>query len=138
MRLLVLCTGNSCRSQMAEAWLRHFLPGADVHSAGVEAHGVNPRAAAAMAEVGLPLDRHTSKTVEALPALPWDVVVTVCDHARDVCPMLPGAHRNVHAPFPDPARATGTEDEVTAAFRTVRDAIGRWAHAFAAEQVTER
>jgi len=134
MKVAVLCTGNSCRSQMAEAWLRYHLPHAEVHSAGVEAHGVNERAAAAMAEVGLPLDGHTSKTVDDLPDGPWDVVVTVCDHARDRCPVLPGAQRTVHAPFPDPARATGTEADVASEFRAVRDAIGRWVEAFAADQ----
>jgi len=131
MRILVLCTGNSCRSQMAEAWLRHYLPDASIRSAGIEAHGVNPWAAAAMADVGLPLDGHTSDTLGELPDGAWDVVVTVCDHARDVCPVLPGTHRTVHAPFPDPAQATGTEAEIMAQFREVRDRIGRWAEAFA-------
>lgn len=131
MNALVLCTGNACRSQMAEGWLRHYGGGRlAVVSAGVEAHGLDPRAVAAMAEAGLDISGHTSKTVDALPDVPWDVVVTVCDHARERCPYLPGRFARVHAPFPDPARATGTEADVTAAFRAVRDAIGVWAGAF--------
>ena len=135
-RVLVLCTGNACRSQMAEGWLRHFAAGRlDIYSAGVEAHGLNARAVAVMAEAGVGIAGHTSKTVDALPAVPFDVVVTVCDHARERCPYLPGRSARVHAPFLDPARATGTEADVMATFRAVRDAIRAWAEAFVAETV---
>jgi len=134
MRVLVLCTGNSCRSQMAEGWLRHFGPGLDVHSGGVEAHGLNPRAVAAMAEAGVDISAHRSKTVEELPPIAWDVVVTVCDNARERCPYLPGRFTRLHAPFPDPAQATGSEAEIAAQFRAVCGTIRAWAEGFAREQ----
>lgn len=135
LRILVLCTGNSCRSQMAEGWLRH-LGGArvDVASAGVEAHGLNPGAVATMARAGLDISGHTSQTVDAVADRTWDVVVTVCDHARDRCPVLPGTHARVHAPFVDPAKAVGTDAEVAAQFDAARDTIGAWAQTFLAER----
>ena len=133
LRVLVLCTGNSCRSQMAEGWLRHLGGDAvDVHSAGVEAHGLNPRAVAAMADAGVDISGHASKLVDDVPAVAWNVVVTVCDAARDRCPVLPGRFERVHAPFPDPARATGSDADIARAFADVRDAIGAWAKAFLA------
>jgi arsenate reductase (thioredoxin) len=130
-RILVLCTGNSCRSQMAEGWLRHFAgAAAEVHSAGVEAHGLNPRAVAVMKEAGVDISGHTSKTVEELPAVPFDHVVTVCDNARERCPYFPARVAVTHRSFDDPAKAPGSEAEVMETFRHVRDEIRDWAEGF--------
>ncbi|HEX2618331.1 MAG TPA: arsenate reductase ArsC [Flavobacteriales bacterium] len=123
-RILVLCTGNSCRSQMAEGYLRHFAGGrAEVVSAGTESHGLNPRAVQVMAEDGIDISHHTSKVVDAVLDRPYDVVITVCDDANERCPYIPGPAERVHQRFPDPAKATGTEAEVMDAFRAVRDRI---------------
>lgn len=123
-RLLVLCTGNSARSQMAEGWIRARLGDRfDVASAGTRpAHAVHPLAIAVMAEVGIDLAGARPKTVDEVGAEAWDLAVTVCDHAREVCPVLPGT-RMLHVAFPDPALADGTPAERLAVFRTVRDAI---------------
>lgn len=124
MRILVLCTGNSCRSQMAEAYLRHFLSsGAEVVSAGTHPQGLHPRAVQVMAEDGLDIHRHTSDSVEDYAGQAFDLVFTVCDAAREQCPVFPGGGRRLHESFPDPAKATGSEDEVLEAFRHTRDAI---------------
>lgn len=136
LRILVLCTGNSCRSQMAEGWLRHFAgPRAEVFSAGVEAHGVNPRAVQVMREAGVDISGHTSDLVDRYRGQPFDVVLTVCDSARERCPYFPAGAERLHHSFPDPAAATGSEEEILDAFRTVRDAIRDYARAFAAERL---
>lgn len=125
-RILFLCTGNSCRSQMAEGWARH-LGGEDldVRSAGLEAHGQNPRALAVMDEAGVSI-REQASSVVGDDDIAWaDVVVTVCGHADEHCPVLPPGVRRLHWPLPDPARAEGSEDEIMARFRTVRDDIHR-------------
>jgi arsenate reductase len=133
-RILVLCTGNSCRSQMAEAYLRHFAQGrAEVYSAGVEAHGLNPRAVLVMRMDGLDIGHHTSKTVDQLPQVPFTHIITVCDNARERCPYLPGPAHRTHHSFTDPARATGTEAEVMAVFVQVRDEIKEWCKGWVAE-----
>lgn len=126
MRLLFLCTGNSCRSQMAEGWARGLAPaGLEVASAGIEAHGKNPRAVAVMAEAGVDISAQESTRLdEAL--LDWaDYVVTVCGHADEHCPVLPPGTRKEHWPLEDPARARGTEAEVMAVFRACRDEVER-------------
>ncbi|HSG89699.1 MAG TPA: arsenate reductase ArsC [Pseudomonadales bacterium] len=124
LRVLVLCTGNACRSQMAEGWLRHLAAGRlplEVRSAGLEAHGLNPRAVASMAEVGVDISTHTSDVV-ADAVLAWaDLLITVCGHADEHCPVVPTRVERLHWPLPDPARAEGTEAEVRAAFAAVRD-----------------
>jgi len=137
--LLVLCTGNSCRSQMAEGWLRHFL-GEDVRieSAGIEAHGLNPQAVAAMAEVGIDISSQTSNRIDDFDGESFDYVITVCDNARENCPFFPGAGRTIHHSFPDPADATGSEEEIAATFARVRDQIGLWAREFSARLEVER
>jgi arsenate reductase len=123
-RVLFLCTHNSARSQMAEGWLRHLAGDRfEVESAGTEATRVRPLALRAMAEVGVDLSAHTSKTLERFVQQPWDDVITVCDDANEACPFFPGGKRRLHWSFPDPSRATGTEDEQLATYRTVRDAI---------------
>ena len=135
-RILVLCTGNSCRSQMAEGWLRQFGGNnAEVYSAGVEAHGLNPRAVAAMKEAGVDISSHTSKTIDALKEIEFDVVITVCDNARERCPYFPAKAMKLHHDFPDPARALGSEEEVMEAFRSVRDQIKHFCQAFAIQHL---
>lgn len=122
-RVLVLCTGNSCRSQMGEGWLRHLLGDrVEVFSAGTIASFVHPRAIQAMGEAGVDISSQTSKSVESLQGMPFDLVVTVCDSAREACPVLPGAKRMVHRAFEDPVYA-GMGDDALPAFRRVRDEI---------------
>lgn len=124
MRILVLCTGNSCRSQMAEGYLRHFAGDkVEVFSAGVETHGLNPKAVAAMQEDGVDISSHTSKTIDAFQGRAFDLILTVCDSARENCPWFPAKAEHLHRDFPDPAMALGTETEVMDAFRKVRDQI---------------
>jgi arsenate reductase len=124
MHVLFLCTGNSCRSQMAEGWARKFAPAnIQVQSAGIEAHGKNPRAIAVMAEAGVDIsNQESTKLVSSM--LAWaDVVVTVCGHADEHCPVLPPNVHKIHWPLNDPAKATGTEEEIMAVFRDSRDDI---------------
>lgn len=124
MKLLFLCTGNSCRSQMAEGWARAIGGGAwEVESAGIEAHGLNPRAVAAMREVGIDISRQHSKVVTPEMLRAADLVITVCGDADERCPALPPGVRKFHWPLPDPAKATGSEEEIMAVFRAVRDQI---------------
>jgi len=133
-KILVLCTGNSCRSQMAEAYLRHFSNGsAEVFSAGVEKHGVNPRAIAIMHEDGLDISSHTSNLVDEYSDIPFDFIITVCDNARERCPYFPSTAQRFHHSFPDPAKATGTEEVVMAEFRTVRELVKEYCKAFVRE-----
>ena len=127
LNVLFLCTGNSCRSQMAEGWTR-ALKGdrIEAFSAGLETHGLNPRAVQAMAEMGVDISGHRSKTVADLPPKDFDCVVTVCDHARESCPFFPGNAKVVHVGFDDPprlARDAKTEEEALAHYRRVRDEI---------------
>jgi arsenate reductase len=124
MNILVLCTGNSCRSQLAEGYIRYFHGDvATVYSAGIETHGVNPRAIAVMKEDGIDISSHTSNHVDDYVHIAFDLVLTVCDHASEQCPVFPGAVIRVHHNFQDPAKAKGTEEEVMNAFRSVRDEI---------------
>jgi len=127
LRILFLCTGNSCRSQMAEGWARHLKGDVlDAYSAGIETHGLDPLAVKAMAEAGVDISGHRSKTVAGLQGIEPDVVVTVCGHAHETCPILPGTARVVHRGFDDPPRLAGsaaTEEEALAHYRRVRDEI---------------
>ncbi|UCC56026.1 MAG: arsenate reductase (thioredoxin) [Gammaproteobacteria bacterium] len=123
MNILFLCTGNSCRSQMAEGWGRHLSQAHDFRSAGIEAHGKNPRAIAIMGEAGVDISGQDSTRLTD-EMLGWaDLVVTVCGHADDNCPVLPDTVRKVHWPLEDPAKATGNEDEIMQVFRNSRDEI---------------
>ena len=124
MNILFLCTGNSCRSQMAEGWARH-LGGDDltVQSAGIEAHGKNPRAISVMHEAGVDISQQESTRVTPAMLEQADLVVTVCGHADEHCPVLPPNTRKLHWPLNDPARAQGSEDEVMQVFRASRDEI---------------
>jgi arsenate reductase len=137
MHLLFLCTGNSCRSQMAEGWARHFADdNVQVQSAGIESHGKNPRAIAVMAEAGLDIAKQEStKLTDAM--LAWaDVVVTVCGHADEHCPVLPSGVYKIHWPLNDPAKATGSEEEIMAVFRASRDDIRDRVKQLMAELIT--
>jgi arsenate reductase len=119
--ILVLCTGNSCRSQIAEGYLRHYAgEKANVYSAGVETHGVNPRAITIMKEVGIDLSNHTSNHVDEYANIDFDFIITVCDNAKERCPYFPSKAERFHYNFPDPAKATGSEGEIMAEFRSVR------------------
>lgn len=123
-RILVLCTGNSCRSQMAHGYLRHFgPPHTEVFSAGVETHGVNPKAVKVMALDGIDISSHTSNHIDEYQGMDFDYVITVCDHARERCPWFPGGALKLHQNFPDPAKAAGSEKEILDAFIHTRDLI---------------
>ncbi|QHS55186.1 arsenate reductase ArsC [Mucilaginibacter sp. 14171R-50] len=129
--ILVLCTGNSCRSQIAEGYLRHFAgKSANVYSAGIETHGVNPKAIVVMAEDHIDISKHTSNHVNEYMGIPFDQVITVCDNANEACPFFPGKVERYHENFPDPAKATGTPEEVMDEFRRVRDLIKVYAADF--------
>ena len=123
--VLILCTGNSCRSQMAEGWINHELGDTWLaHSAGTDpAEHVNALAVRAMAEVGIDISNGIPETVGRYLDQPWDLVITVCDSAKETCPVLPGTVEQIHVSFPDPADAEGSDDERIAVFRSVRDAI---------------
>lgn len=122
--ILVLCTGNSCRSQMMEGWLRFFGENeVVVKSAGVETHGVNPKAIQVMAEADVDISSHTSNHIEEYLHENFELIITVCDHALERCPVFPATAEKRHFNFPDPAKATGTEEEVLEEFRKVRDQI---------------
>ena len=123
-RVLILCTGNSARSQMAEGLLRRDGGGRfEVESAGTHPGHVRPEAIAAMREVGIDISGHRSKSVDEFAGREFDVVITVCDNARENCPVFPGRTRRVHWSFEDPAAARGDFDERLAVFRRVRDEI---------------
>jgi arsenate reductase len=126
MNILFLCTGNSCRSQMAEGWAR-ALGGekVDAESAGIEAHGRNPRAIAVMREAGVDISGQQSIVLSGEMLGRARLVVTVCGHADEQCPVLPPGVEKIHWPLADPARATGTEEEIMAAFRATRDEVRR-------------
>lgn len=135
-KILVLCTGNSCRSQMAEGYLRHFAGNrADIYSAGLETHGVNPRAIATMLEDGIDISTHTSNNIDEYRDIDFDFVITVCDHAREQCPYFPSKARQFHHNFPDPAKATGTEEEIRKQFAKVRDLIKSYCQNFVDENL---
>lgn len=123
-RILVLCTGNSCRSQISEGYLKHFAGNrAEVYSAGIETHGVNPRAISIMKEDGIDISNHTSNHVDEYQSIDFDFVITVCDNAQERCPIFPSLAKKYHYNFPDPAKAAGGEPEITSEFRRVRDLI---------------
>lgn len=123
-KVLVLCTGNSCRSQIAEGYLRYFAGDkAHIYSAGIETHGVNPRAVQVMKEEGIDLSGHTSNNIDEYTGVDFDYVITVCDNARESCPYFPTSAKKFHYNFPDPAKAQGSEQEIMHQFRVVRQLI---------------
>jgi arsenate reductase (thioredoxin) len=132
-KILVLCTGNSCRSQLAEGYLRYFAGDkAEVFSAGIETHGVNPKAIAVMKEDGIDISTHTSNNISEYRDIDFDLVITVCDNAKERCPVFPSSAKQIHHNFPDPAKATGTDEEIMQSFRDVREEVKSFCKSFAA------
>ncbi|WP_293301511.1 arsenate reductase ArsC [Pedobacter sp. UBA4863] len=135
-KILVLCTGNSCRSQIAEGYLRYFAgKKAAVYSAGVETHGVNPKAIATMKEDGIDISNHTSNHIDEYRNIDFDFVITVCDNAKERCPFFPTKAQKFHYNFPDPAKATGTDEEIADEFRKVRQQIKDYCEKFVTEKI---
>lgn len=135
-KILVLCTGNSCRSQIAEGYLRHFAKEkAEIYSAGVETHGVNPKAVSTMQEDGIDISTHTSNNIDEYRNIDFDFVITVCDNAKERCPFFPTKAKKFHYNFPDPAKATGTEQEINEQFRKVRQLIKDYSKNFIQENL---
>lgn len=136
-KILVLCTGNSCRSQIAHGYLQHFAESkAEIYSAGVETHGVNPKAIATMDEDGIDISKHTSNNVLEYMAIDFDYIITVCDNAKERCPYFPGNAQKFHYNFPDPAKAIGTEEEIMKEFDRVRDLIKTYCKSFIHEHLS--
>jgi len=124
INVLFLCTGNSCRSQIAEGWANHLKSDViEAYSAGIRPIGVNPKTIEVMAEAGIDISDHTSKHIDDLAGIDFDYVITVCDNARELCPVFPGPAKLVHRAFDDPYFATGSEEEIMEEFRKVRDQI---------------
>jgi arsenate reductase (thioredoxin) len=135
-KILVLCTGNSCRSQIAEGYLRQFSnERAEIYSAGIETHGVNPRAIQIMQEDGIDISGHTSNNINEYVTLDFDYVITVCDNANERCPYFPATVEKFHANFADPAKAVGTEAEIMTEFRSVRDEIKTFCKKFISDHL---
>ena len=134
--VLVLCTGNSCRSQIAEGYLRYFAGDkSNIYSAGIETHGVNPKAIEIMKRDGIDISNHTSNNINEYLDVPFDFVITVCDNAKESCPYFPTNAVKLHYNFPDPAKAKGTEDEVMEQFRGVREMIRKYTQNFVNENL---
>lgn len=134
--VLILCTGNSCRSQIAEGWIKHFAgEKAKVYSAGIETHGVNPRAIATMKEAGIDISSHTSNHIDEYKDIPFDFMITVCDHANENCPYFPSNAKRFHHNFRDPAKMQGNETETSKAFTEARDEIRDYCKKFVEENI---
>ena len=130
-KILVLCTGNSCRSQIAHGYLNHFAEGkAEVFSAGVETHGVNPKAIEVMNDDGLNISHHTSNNIDEYYNIDFDFIITVCDNAKERCPFFPSKAKKFHQNFPDPAKANGTQEQIKDEFIRVRDMIKEYSRNF--------
>lgn len=135
-KVLVLCTGNSCRSQIAEGYLRQFAGrNAEIYSAGVETHGVNPKAIEIMKEDGIDISKHTSNHVDEYDKIDFDFIITVCDNAKERCPFFPSNAQKFHVNFPDPAKATGTNEEIMNEFRRVRELIKAFSKEFVIKHI---
>jgi len=136
--ILVLCTGNSCRSQIAHGFLAAMTAGkANVYSAGVETHGVNPKAITTMKEIGIDISHHSSNNITEYFGIDFDYVITVCDNAKERCPYFPTKAVKLHYNFPDPAKAIGTDDEINEQFRSVRTLIKEYCEKFVEEYINE-
>ena len=134
--ILVLCTGNSCRSQIAHGYLQQLAGNkAKVYSAGVETHGVNPKAILVMKEDGVDISHHTSNNIDEYFSVDFDFVITVCDNAKERCPYFPTKAKKFHYNFPDPAKATGTDKEILNEFRRVRQLIKDYCNNFIKENL---
>ncbi len=134
--ILVLCTGNSCRSQIAQAYLQKLCGDkAKVYSAGIETHGVNPRAIETMREDGIDISHHTSNHIDEYTHLSFNFIITVCDNAKENCPYFPGNAKRFQHNFTDPAKAKGTEEEIREAFRKVREQIKVYCEDWASKEL---
>ena len=135
-KILVLCTGNSCRSQIAHGYLKNLTEGkAEVYSAGVETHGVNPKAIATMIEDGIDISMNTSNNILEYKDVDFDYVITVCDNAKERCPYFPTKAIKFHYNFPDPAKAVGSEAEIQSQFASVRKMIKEYCVNFVEENI---
>ena len=130
--ILVLCTGNSCRSQMAHGFLANQLEGkANIYSAGIETHGLNPGALATMKRAGIDISHHTSNHVDEYQGIDWDFIITVCDHAYENCPFIPAPNAmRLHQNFYDPSKFVGSEEDTMAEFDKARDQIKAYTEEF--------
>ena len=138
-KVFFLCTENACRSQMAEGLVNHYLAGkVQAFSAGVRPTQVNPRTIRVMAELGIDIRRQRAKSVEDLAGEPFDLVITVCDQAREQCPVFFGPTEVLHIGFPDPAQAAGSEEEIMGGFRQVREAMRHQLFPLLEEKLTPR
>lgn len=136
MKILVLCTGNSCRSQIADGYLKKFGGNrVEVYSAGVETHGVNPKAIRTMQDDGIDISGNTSNNILEYEKIDFDFVITVCDHAKERCPYFPTKAKLIHYNFPDPAKAVGTDQEINQEFDRVRDMIKQYCTDFIRENI---
>lgn len=134
LNILVLCTGNSCRSQIAHGYLQHFTgEKAKIYSAGVETHGVNPKANTIMKEDGIDISHHSSNHVDEYVAIDFDLILTVCDHAKERCPYFPSKAKRIHHNFFDPSKVNGTDEEIHAAFLKTREEIKAYCKKLAEE-----
>ncbi|QNJ97680.1 arsenate reductase ArsC [Constantimarinum furrinae] len=136
--VLVLCTGNSCRSQMAHGYLNHFARNkARIYSAGIETHGLNPGAVRTMAEDGIDISGHTSNHVDEYEGISWDFIITVCDHAQENCPYIPAPNaKRLHQNFSDPSKVNGSEKEILEAFQKTRSEIKAYCKAFVEKYIS--
>lgn len=135
-KILVLCGGNSCRSQMAEGYLRHFAgQKAEIYSAGVEAHGVNPNSVKVMQEDGIDISGQTSNKMDDYKHINFDIVLTVCDNSVEECPYFPTKAHKFHHSFPDPVKCKGNDKEVLDEFRKVRNMVKEYCKKFAEENL---
>ncbi|MDM1556718.1 arsenate reductase ArsC [Chryseobacterium indologenes] len=135
-KILVLCTGNSCRSQIAEGYLKYFSQNrAEVYSAGIEMHGLNPGAVKTMLEDGIDISGQTSNAIDEYQHINFDYVITVCDHAKENCPFFPAKSQTFHQNFQDPAKASGTAEEISQEFRRVREQIKKYCRQFIEENL---
>jgi len=136
--VLVLCTGNSCRSQIMHGYLKQMLLNkANVYSAGIETHGLNAKAVAIMKDDGIDISNHTSNNVDEYKNINFDYIITVCDHANENCPYISGNAIRLHHNFPDPSKMNGTEDEIKQAFTKTRNLIKDYALNFCKEYFPE-
>jgi arsenate reductase len=137
-KVLILCTGNSCRSQIAEGYLRHFSSEATkIYSAGIETHGVNPKAIQVMKEDHIDISGHTSNHVDEYAEINFDYIITVCDHAQEKCPYFASTAQKFHHNFPDPAKAKGSNEEIMDEFRRVRELIKGYCKDFAQSRLNQ-
>ena len=138
INILVLCTGNSCRSQMAHGYLNALLPNkANVYSAGIETHGLNPGAVAIMEEDNIDISEHTSNHIDEYEGVTWDYIITVCDHAKENCPFIPAKNaKRIHHNFFDPSKVNGSEAQKHAAFTKARNEIRDFCKQFVISELT--